>query len=197
MHINERQREGMTHGYQLRRALGGGDAGKSGDLQGIALRILRQRAKYRLRHSHEGRSFSFARGRLLAGDVHHRGAPLAIVMREFRHFQERGITHIISPAANSSRSGGTTSRQSAFANAATSPDPCHLTGSTSGTFHSPASRAGRNRVRPLLTRKGATNRAPGACSGKAQAPATARTILFANSSNVTIVEIGLPGRPKK
>ena len=53
------------------------------------------------------------------------------------------------------------------------------------------------RVSPVFTLNLRVSRALAPLSGCGLAPERARTIMRAKSSNVTIVEMGLPGSPKK
>src|SRR5213076_3649124 len=78
-----------------------------------------------------------------------------------------------------------------------SPDPCHLTSSTSDCSNSPQIVAGKNLFRPVLVLIAVFNFAWTKASLLGIAPARASIRGRANSSNVTIVEMGLPGRPKK
>src|ERR1700722_15807970 len=78
-----------------------------------------------------------------------------------------------------------------------SPDPCQGTGSASESSYLPERIAGRNLVNPVLTRISDFRRACKNVSGRGDNPASASRIGLANNSNVTMVEIGLAGRPKK
>src|ERR1700691_5946261 len=78
-----------------------------------------------------------------------------------------------------------------------SPEPCQGTGSANESANLPEKIAGRNLVNPVLTRMSDFRRAYGKMSGRGDIPESASNIGLANSSNVTMVETGLPGRPKK
>src|ERR1700691_5573025 len=78
-----------------------------------------------------------------------------------------------------------------------SPDPCHGTGSAWESSNLPERIAGRNLVSPVVTRMSDFRRAWRKVSGRGDIPDNASSTGLANSSNVTMVETGLPGRPKK
>src|SRR5579871_2443940 len=110
----------MAHRDQLRSLFGCGDAGKAGHLQGVTFRIIRQFIEHTTLNLYEGMchgpSFGFRFGR----DVHHRGAALFVVVREFSHFRSARMS---SPAAHSARSGSVTRKALQRASAATTPEP--------------------------------------------------------------------------
>src|ERR1700676_1620198 len=78
-----------------------------------------------------------------------------------------------------------------------SPDPCQETSSTCESSYLQEKRAGRKRVRPTFTRISDLRRACRKVRGWGRMPARASSMGLANSSNVTMVETGFPGRPKK
>src|SRR5207302_5891068 len=78
-----------------------------------------------------------------------------------------------------------------------SPDPCQDTSSACESSYFPERIAGRNRFSPGLTRISDFRRACRKMSGWGRIPPRASSIGLANSSKVTMVETGLPGRPKK
>src|SRR5580704_5637692 len=78
-----------------------------------------------------------------------------------------------------------------------SPEPCQRTHSTSAGWNSPERIAGRKRFRPGLVLISDFSFAYRKTSFRGVAPARASTIGRANSSKVTIVDTGFPGRPKK
>jgi len=71
----------MAHGDQLRRALGGGDAGKARDLQRVALGIAWQSLEHARREHDERRRLRLAPRGALGGDIDHLRLPPAVVMR--------------------------------------------------------------------------------------------------------------------
>src|SRR4051812_29161645 len=78
-----------------------------------------------------------------------------------------------------------------------SPDPCHPACSTSACSNSPDKIAGRNRFNPVLVLISDLSFAWRKTSFCGDLPASASRIGWAKSWNVTMVEIGFPGRPKK
>ena len=78
-----------------------------------------------------------------------------------------------------------------------SPDPCHRANSTSPFSNSPESTAGRNLFKPVFVRISDFSRARRKINRCGAIPASASIIGRANSSKVTMVETGFPGRPKK
>src|ERR1022692_2135768 len=96
-----------------------------------------------------------------------------------------------------SRSGGITTRQFERDLAAISPDPCQGTSSTCEFSYWPERVAGRKRFSPGLTRISDFRRAWRNTSGRGDIPERASIRGRAKSSKVTMVETGLPGRPKK
>src|SRR5450432_2815690 len=78
-----------------------------------------------------------------------------------------------------------------------SPEPCQRTSSTSALSNSPLSEAGRNRVNPVFVVIAAFSLAYVKINLRAVIPARDSIIGRANSSNVTIVDVGFPGRPRK
>src|SRR5581483_4090416 len=81
--VGMRQHQRMTQRDQLRSLLRGRDSGKSGDLQRIALWILRQLAEHRRTDTDEGVRACLAPRRRLIRHVHHPCAASGIVVREF------------------------------------------------------------------------------------------------------------------
>src|ERR1022692_4112015 len=78
-----------------------------------------------------------------------------------------------------------------------SPDPCHRASSTSAFSNSPERIAGRNRLSPVLVWIADFNRALEKTSGSGFIPPSAAIIGLANNLKVTIVDTGVPGRPRK
>src|SRR5208282_1207503 len=141
-----------------------------------------------------------------ARDIDHPRSTGIIVVRELRRHcgnsilhasAHRSITAIHSPAGMCSRSGGITTRQFDRDFAAMSPDPCQGTSSTCESSNSPERTAGRKRLRPGFTRISDFKRACKNASERGDIPPSASIIGRAKSSKVTMVETGLPGRPKK
>ena len=114
-------------------------------------------------------------------------------MREF--FFISSSTRISSPRAYSARSESATRKALARVSAGTSPEPCQSTGVTSAP--SALSRAGRKRVSPALWRNSRVSRAQGMGSAVSVCPPSSSSAARAKISKVTMVEDGLPGRPKK
>src|SRR6266705_4615716 len=112
-------------------------------------------------------------------------------------FYPRSITEASSPAGMQSRSGGTTSQQFERVMAATSPEPCQRTSSTSVAAYSPESTAGKNRVKPVRVFTSDFSRAKTNCNFFGWAPQSPSTNGRAKSSKVTMVETGFPGSPRK
>src|SRR4051812_8816491 len=102
-----------------------------------------------------------------------------------------------SPAAITSLSGGTTSKQFALDMETTSPEPCHRISSTSGEEYDPPRIAGRKRVSPAFVRNSLFIAARANTRASGRAPASAAIKGRAKRSKVTIVEMGFPGRPTK
>src|SRR5271155_1051343 len=78
-----------------------------------------------------------------------------------------------------------------------SPEPCQGTSSACEFSYSPERIAGKKRLSPGLTRISDFKRECRKVSGRGEAPDKASSIGRAKSSKVTMVETGLPGRPKK
>src|SRR5437870_940426 len=101
----------MTKRYPLGSAFGCGDSGNASDLEGVALGrfapahlLERQRA-----NTHEAVSAGLAQRRSFGADVHHGHFRAPAEMGKFFHNRpRRGSTTAISPASQSSFSGGTT-----------------------------------------------------------------------------------------
>src|SRR5262249_59231331 len=77
-----------------------------------------------------------------------------------------------------------------------SPDPCHGTSSTSGSYSPPHTTAGRNRVSPVFVLRGLDSRAFAVGNLTGLPPLKASRTGLTKRSKVTIVETGLPGKPK-
>ena len=77
------------------------------------------------------------------------------------------------------------------------PDPCHAIRCTRAPRTSLSIRAGRKRVSPAFTRTSSSSRAIQIAARNLLSPPSARNSGAANSANVTMVEIGFPGSPKK
>src|SRR6185295_18632706 len=182
----------MAHGDQLGSTLGGGNAGESRHLQRIPLGILRKLFQHRGLDLHECLGSCRATGLGLRGYIHHACPAFFVVMGEFFHLRR---TRIMSPAAQDSRSGSVTRKAFARDKAPRSPDPCHGSGAT--VDPSAESCAGRNRVRPVLWRRSFDSLACNNRKGASLAPPNSSTAARANTSNVTMVDAGFPGSPKK
>src|SRR6202521_3893877 len=78
-----------------------------------------------------------------------------------------------------------------------SPDPCHRANSTAAFSNSPESTAGRNLFKPVFVRISDFSRARKKINGCGVIPVRASIIGRANSSKVTMVDTGFPGKPKK
>src|ERR1700756_2996330 len=225
-HINVRQRERMTKRNTLRGAFCSGDSGDARDFQGIALGILEAAhgGDYAGLHFYEGVGFGGARGHLLGGDVDHLHFAAGAVVGEFRHrlsllrkstkinteFTEstegtekrdhimsfRRRIGMVSPALTCPRSAATTRKQFACANAAMSTEPCHGRAFTSGVTPRHSTRAGRKWARPGFSFSATPSLASTNGKSRAAAPLSRSIAGTTNSSNVTIVDTGLPGRPK-
>src|SRR6267154_5288580 len=78
-----------------------------------------------------------------------------------------------------------------------SPEPCQRTNSTFAFSYSPERVAGRKRFNPVLPRISDLSFACKKINWRGNIPASAFSIGRAKSSNVTMVETGFPGSPKK
>src|SRR5487761_1645778 len=182
----------MAERNQLRRALSRGDSGYTGGLQWVSLGIMAEGLERLSAHLDLSLGYRLPHRFGLCGNVNHPGAAARIVMAEFsRHgrcsvlFSRQLVfssTSTHSPASIEVRSGCCTRKQFAAARLTRSPEPCDETQSTTESPSILRTRAGINTVRRCLP-----GRAP------ASTPSAGRT----KSSNVTKVETGLPGRPKK
>src|SRR6266446_5581013 len=213
----------MTKRYPLRGAFCGGDSGNARDFQGIAFGVLEAAdggydAGF---HRHEGVGFGGAGGHPLGGGVDHLHFPAFAIVRALWHgptlpgktarintestevtekrsqitsFRSRIGT--VSPALTCPRSAGTTRKQFACANAATSPDPCQGKAFTSAVAPRHSTRAGRKWVSPGFSFSAAPRRASTRGKSRAGAPLSRSIAGTTNNSNVTMVETGLPGSPK-
>src|ERR1700726_3218132 len=221
-----RERKRMTKRYPLRGAFCRGDTGDARDFQGIALGVLEPAhggASARL-HFYGGVGFGGARGYLLRGDVHHLHFAAFSVVGEFWHrliylakrkqsnaeFTEsteaaekriqitsfRSSIGTGSPTSTRLRSAATTRKQFARAKAAMSPEPCQGSAFTSGIAPRHSTRAGRKCVRPCFSFSAAPRCASTSGRSRAGAPLSKSIAGTVNNSNVTMVDTGLPGRPK-
>src|SRR5229473_2769212 len=200
----------MTKRYPLRGALGRGDSRDSRDFEGVALGIFET--------AHGGE-----RGDLLGGDVHHFYFAALSVVREFRHgsslpqqngristegtefaWRVRRRAHTISlrskmgtvsPTSMRDRPAATTRKQLACASAMMSPEPCQRSALTCGVVPLHSTRAGRKCARPGFSCSASPSRASTSGKSRAGAPLSKSSAGVTNSSNVTIVDTGLPGSP--
>ena len=141
----------------------------------------------------KGMSSRRAPGIDLAADIDHARGPSRIVVGQLV-LTHRTSTRIESPCSHDSRSASATKNAFARATVNTSPDPCHFNGVTVSPWSQ--SVAGRNRVKPVLCRNGFASRARVKRMSGSRIPASRFNASRANNSKVTIVDAGLPGRPR-
>src|SRR5260370_32204182 len=103
---------------------------------------------------------------------------------------------MVPPALTWPRSAATTRKQFAWANAAMSPEPCQGRAFTPGTVPRHSTRAGRKCARPGFSFSAALSLASTNGKSRAAAPLSRSIAGTTNNSKVTIVDTGLPGRPK-
>src|SRR5487761_132704 len=197
----------MAERNQLRRALSRGDSGYTGGLQWVSLGIMAEGLERLSAHLDLSLGYRLPHRFGLCGNVNHPGAAARIVMAEFsRHGRcsvlfsrqlDFSSTSTHSPASIEVRSGCCTRKQFAAARLTRSPEPCDETQSTTESPSILRTRAGINTVRLCLPGRALARRARRNTGSSNDAPASTPSAGRTKSSNVTKVETGLPGRPKK
>src|SRR5258706_1809207 len=119
-----------------------------------------------------------------------------VAERMFQITSFRSSIGTVSPTSTRLRSAATTKKQFARAKAAMSPEPCQGRAFTSGVAPRHSTLAGRKCVRPGFSFRGAPRCASTSGRSRAVAPLSKSIAGTAKSSNVTMVETGLPGSPK-